>query len=350
MTESFGGGVASALAQYAISTPELTHHLLMGERQGDFTDSGELALFETVHTLPKNFVAALKSIKALVSKLEPEIIHAHSSFAGAFVRLAVRRSISQQIVYTPHGFSFERQDISTLQRWVFRAAETVLAFNTSVIAACSPRELQLSQGLTGVSKFVYVPNVAEELHTRSETPSFKGIPTVAAVGRVTAARDPLFFAETAKLLRDRRDPIDIVWIGGGEGEYLSALEEAGVRVTGWLDRKRAITELAQSTLHVHPAAWDGFPMVLLEANALRRPSLVRPIKAFAHIDSAVTAESPEEFADKIVQLCYNPSEYGLALKHWDNELRENSRPIQRKRLLQAYGLDNSDIVVPHEGR
>ncbi|MBO0896454.1 glycosyltransferase [Arthrobacter sunyaminii] len=310
----------------------------MGERQGDFTDSGELALFKTVQRLPKNFVAARRSIKSHVRHIRPQIIHAHSSFAGAFVRLSTRRRDSQKIIYTPHGFAFERRDISAFQRWIFRVTETALAFNTTAIAACSPRELQLSQKLAGSRRDVYVPNVAEELLPHSEVPSFDGIPTVAAVGRLTAARDPLFFAEAARLVRSQQHPINIVWIGGGDQAYLPVLQDAGVRVTGWMDRKRAIAELARSTLHVHPAAWDGFPMVLLEANALRRPSLVRPIEAFGDVNGAVVAETPEELADKIVRLCTDPSEHSLALKHWDNELRDNTRQTQRDRLHEAYGL------------
>ena len=98
VAESFGGGVATALAQYASATPELEHHLLRTVRQGDYIDGGELKVFSTVNELPRNPLAARTAIREAVGSLTPSVVHAHSSFGGAYVRTSIRARPEMQIV------------------------------------------------------------------------------------------------------------------------------------------------------------------------------------------------------------------------------------------------------------
>lgn len=220
-------------------------------------------------------------------------------------------------------------------------AERILAFNTSVTAACSPRELKLSKIMKS-QRSVYVPNVAGELPTSlgatRPDPAPAARQTIVSVGRVTAARDPLFFRETVRTLQIKQVPVDAVWIGGGDDHYVRALEEAGVRVTGWLDRKQVLEELSRASLHIHTASWDAFPMVLLEANSERIPSLVRSIEAFSHIPDELTVASPSHMAEKITALLSDPSKRASALAAWDSALIENTRIVQGRRLKESYGL------------
>jgi glycosyltransferase involved in cell wall biosynthesis len=78
-----------------------------------------------------------------------------------------------------------------------------------------------------------------------------------------------------------------------------ALEAAGVPVTGWVARERALRELGEATVYLHWTAWDGQPLSVLEA--LARDAVViasdippnhdvlGPAQVFAREDDAVAA-------------------------------------------------------------
>ena len=309
----------------------------MSERVGDFADSGELGLFHSVSVLPRNPLGAVLAVRRACKFLSPSAVHAHSSFAGAYTRVALRAA-STRLVYTPHGYGFERRDVAKSGLAMVKLAERALSLNTTLVAACSPREVSLAFLLNKSARVVYVPNVAAraadqfQIHESQRTPE-----KVVAVGRITAARDPLFFVETIRALKERNFKGEVVWIGGGDSENTAALLNEGVRVTGWLDRESVMRELADAQVHIHTASWDSFPMVLLEANSLRIPSVVRPIPAFSHLSNELKATSPTNMAERILQLISDPVDYQFALSLWDAELKENTLGVQRLRLLEAYG-------------
>lgn len=338
VVESYGGGVATALQQYVRATPDIRHILLRAEREGDFVDSGETLEFETVHTLPRGVVGAIGQIRNLTNELRPDVIHAHSSFAGLFVRLGLRASRLRPIVYTPHGYAFERADVSRVAGMLFRLAEQLLSVNTTVYAACSPRESNLSSAFRPWGRIVYVPNVVD---VKPQFPAIESIEPfrVVTAGRLTPARDPLFLRDVVNIVHQRHPEIKFTWVGGGEERYVSALTAAGVEVTGWLPRDEALQELGKGHLHFHPAAWDGFPMVLLEANALKIPSLVRSIPAFLDVPSAVRFDHPGEVAARISKMSTDRALLRDSLEVWDDVLKENVRDVQSARLRQAYEIE-----------
>ena len=79
-------------------------------------------------------------------------------------------------------------------------------------------------------------------------------------------------------------------------------------------------------------------MVLLEANALGIPSLVRSIPAFLNVSKAVRFAEAEEFALSIIDMSDNPNLVERSLHIWDDFLKDNVREVQSMRLFQAYGM------------
>ncbi|MCQ2001775.1 glycosyltransferase [Arthrobacter zhaoxinii] len=336
VVESYGGGVATALAQYAAATPSVEHHLLRTERPGDFVDGGELAQFKSVEDLPGNPAKAWWTIRRTVKALNPDVVHAHSSLAGAYVRTSVKASRNLSVIYTPHGYAFERKDIPVSLRRVYQTIERVLARNTTSYAACSPREAELSQFPGFAGAVVHVPNVATDdvekiMH---EAPHGSAMEVV-SVGRLTPARDPHFFAEVVRTVQEDGPEVEFTWVGGGDIEYISTLQELGVHVTGWLSRKEAMAYIAGADAHLHTASWDGFPMVLLEANAMRVPSLVRDIEPFAQVPPTMRSKLPEEMARQLIGMRQNTRRQQV-LALWDHYLRDNTVEVQGERLMSLY--------------
>jgi hypothetical protein len=160
VTESFASGVAAAIRDFVRNYPSADHHLVFSARAEAAVSLAEFADFDGVTELPEGHVARVRFLRRFVANLHrPALIHAHSSKAGAYVRLAVRKS-AFPIVYSPHCYAFERLDVSWQLRQLFRAGEWLLSFNTTCYATCSVHEADLSRWPLSQPAIVVVPNVA----------------------------------------------------------------------------------------------------------------------------------------------------------------------------------------------
>lgn len=299
--ESYGGGSATALVQHVRSTPDVSHHLLRRVRPDSYAANDEEDLFESVRDLGAGARRAVASVRAAVRAVDPDVVHAHSSFAGAFVRLAVWRGPLR--VYTPHCFALERLDASVPRRALFVLAEVALGLNTDVYAACSPREASLARRLAPYRRSVVVPNVARVRRADVADPDRgTGRPVLCGMGRTGPQHDPEFFARVVASVRARRPEVRARWIGGGDPVAEARLTAAGVDVTGWVSQERAFQVLAGATVYVHTAAWDGAPMALLEATALEVPIVARATRALSQAPPQHVATTPEGVADAVVRV------------------------------------------------
>ncbi|QHC63413.1 glycosyltransferase [Rathayibacter festucae] len=303
IAESFGGGVAAAIHDYVRNLPDAEHHLLYCPRVDAPLAPSDLEGFAGVTALPSGFRQRLKAIRRDVELIDPEVVHAHSSFGGAYARLALRSSASRPIVYTPHCYSFERGDLSASRRTAYWFIERVLSFNTAVYAGCSSREVRLSHWRGSAAAAELLPNVPpHDLPARRAPRSSDGPLRVVAAGRFGPQKDPAFFAAAIQQLKDDGREVDAVWIGGGDGPYADLLVAAGVRITGWLGREGALRELAEADVYVHVAKWEGFPIALLESDALGIPTVVRDIPAFEDVDVPLRIAEPRELSQLWDQL------------------------------------------------
>ena len=335
VVESFGAGTASAIGAYATSTPDLSHHLLRRIRTGEYFEDGGGSRFESVSTLSGQLSSSVRQIREAIRSLRPDVVHAHSSWAGAFLRGTVIGPRKFQIVYTPHGYAFDRRDIGRAVRSAFWLAEAALTRNTDVIAACSEREAGLAHGLHKRANVVLVPNVVDAGDI--DVPAFlEPSGEVVGVGRLTPARDPDFFAAVVDALRRSRANVRVTWIGGGEAAYVDRLTRAGVEVTGWVPRSEAMRRLASAAVYVHPSRWDASPMTLLEANALGVPIAARSIATLAGSPPSALGTHPSEVAAIVHDVLSDERAAKENVSEWTSHLAKNSRAEQRRALLAAY--------------
>ncbi|GMA30388.1 glycosyltransferase [Litorihabitans aurantiacus] len=337
MTEAWGGGVASAIASYVRATPDAEHHAVIAVRDGDYVDDGELGRFATVDAR-RGQVALLRGVRDAVARIRPDAIHAHSSYGGLLARVV--RPHGARVVYTPHCYAFERADLSRGARAAIRAVERLLSVRTDVVAACSPREAALTRSLNHRVRVVHVPNVADaplSPPTRPDGP----VETVVAVGRLSRQKDPAVFATMARAHRDGPGRnLPFVWVGGGETDC-RALEDAGVRITGWVPQSQVARELGGTSVYVHTARWEGFPMAVLEAARSGVPVLARRAAPFDHCPQRWVFDTEDAFLTMLASLD-SPAVRAENVREWRLALAENTAPVQRERLLSCYtGKDES---------
>lgn len=236
----------------------------------------------TFETLP--FVTAFSPVRDAIAaaglarsirKFKPDVLHAHSSKAGALARLVCNWRRGPAVFYSPHGFSFQRMDVSPAKRLFFRTVERLLARVTGTIIACSQSEAQLARSELHAPRVVTVDNAID----MDEVPAWKGgsggAVTVVSSGRLCYQKAPWRFFELAESLKDTG--ARFLWIG--DGEVLS--EDGGrqpipsnVEITGWMDRPRVMELLAGAEVYTLLSLWEGMPLVLIEAQAIGLPAVI----------------------------------------------------------------------------
>lgn len=330
--EAFGGGVAVAVEDFARNTPGIDHHLLFSRRSNAPIGS-PLDPFARKQELVDGHIARIRQIREYLKSLPAAVVHAHSSFAGAYVRLAVSKR-SRRVVYSPHCFAFERTDLSTVMRAAYWFVEAGLSLNTSVIAACSAREAQLGAALVGHPLAVHVPNIPpRDLRDVHLPQTFNGL---VGSGRLEPQKDPHFFAEAARKILAIDEFAEATWIGGGDASVQRLLEDSGVKVTGWLPRRDALQIVAASRLYLHSAAWEGFPIALLEAAALHVPIAVRDIPAFAGVGLPNIIRFPDELIEIWASMGSDEGRQ-KSINQAKQALSEMDSTSQGERLAEAYG-------------
>jgi glycosyltransferase involved in cell wall biosynthesis len=204
-----------------------------------------------------------RALRRLVRERRPDLVHLHSSFAGAVGALALPRGVP--LIYTPHGFAFARKGVGRATGVAVRAVEALVARRCALVGAVSAAEAELARGGLRAPRVAVVRNGIPELDGGvPERASDRSAPAAVSLGRIVEQRRP---AATARILAALAADARISWIGGsGDGDE-RVVRDAGVPVTGWLPHAEALERLAEATVYVHWSAWDGQSLAILEAIA-----------------------------------------------------------------------------------
>jgi glycosyltransferase involved in cell wall biosynthesis len=205
------------------------------------------------------------------------VVHAHSTRAGMAVRArAIVVGFAQDVVYSPHGFGFLREDLPKPVRTVLKGVERVLARGCRKLILVSPSEARVGRALASSDKLAVVPNsVRIDAAAHARTLAEPGAtPCVVTTGRITAQKAP---ERIAALSRAFSGAARFVWVGDGDIEAKAELERSGVAVTGWLDEDDVVRRLAEADVFVLLSRWEGMPLALLEAQAMGLPSVASDV-------------------------------------------------------------------------
>lgn len=330
ITESLGGGVTSAINSYVLNSQQHDHFIFASKRQGDTTGEEDKGLLKGIKIVPRK-LSSLIQLKIYIEEISPEIIHIHSTYAGFFCRLLPFIN-AKKVVYTPHGFAFLRND-HPLALKLYRIAERILVKRTRIIAGCGLDEKLIAESLIGKAKAIELINVCDALPCVNAIQNSTDKPVIGMVGRITAQKGLSYFKEIASACGH---VAHFKWIGGGDEEATDALRGVGVEVTGWLTRPEVIAHMKGLDVYFHSAAWDGFPISVLEAAKLNLPIMLRRIGPFV-AEGLETLQSLEHASREILSYVSGDP---TALDH----ARRNTQKIQlhhstvnlQKSLIELY--------------
>ena len=226
---------------------------------------------------PLHDLKACLRLRQVIVRFAPDIIHCHSSKAGALGRTAVLlRRHRPARVYSPHALAAPLGSI-------YLKIEKVLSKSTDRFVAVSDSErreiVNFSLARESSVSVVY-PSVDSEYFrpmSRDVARQVLGLgstPLVLAIGRLTPQKDPVSFLHVIKSVYDRQPDVRAIWVGSGESEQefhnhvRAANMEHVVRLVPWQHDVR--TYIAAADVFVSTSRFESFGYVTAEALAMKR--------------------------------------------------------------------------------
>jgi len=278
-------GVRVTLAASALREPRFRDDLDALAREG--VEVREVPLVRAIR--PHRDFAHTIALRALLKELRPDIVHTHSSKAGAVGRLASWSTGIGARVHTPHTFAFLFGAMfASTSRALFRAIEKELARKTDRFIAVSEDEAATfaTADFVPASKVRIVGNGIDpapfERAVALERAAL-GVPLHAPLALVVGLLNVAKGQDLA--LRALATPalgnVHLAFAGTGELEasLRSLARELGVEsrvhFLGW--REDVPSLLATCDAVLLPSRWEGMPYIVLEAMAAARPVVATPV-------------------------------------------------------------------------
>lgn len=226
-------------------------------------------------------------VKAIIAEEKPDVLHLHSSFAGAIVRThyMLKPLRRPKIVYCAHGWSFNMQ-IGMAKRRAYQFIERLLAKRTDAIVC--------------ISEYEYVTALRNGIPKGKLHRIFNGI---AAEAPVVDGTSPIDDASRLNLLfigrQDRQKGYDVLLdaMRRLEGRAImlhvvgdnvvskasAAAPQPNVVQHGWQSRDAVASFMLGADALVMPSRWEGFGLVAVEAMRLGLPVCASAVDALPEL-------------------------------------------------------------------
>ncbi len=247
----------------------------------------------------------LRSMLRLLREHKPDIVHSHTSKAGAIARIACwihnRRARTRTIsIYQVHSFGFN--GFSGLKRAVYLGLEVFLSGLTDIVLFQNALELAQakSHGMGRRARLRYIGNginfadFKPPAGPRPRPASWK----LVCVARVEAKKNHRMLIRAVELLRGRYGHSELELFCVGEVNDRSALEEAArlglegaVHFTGVKTKDEVAGYLSSCQVSVLSSVAEGLPRGLMESMLFGLPCVATDVPG----SSEVVADGEDGF-------------------------------------------------------
>jgi glycosyltransferase involved in cell wall biosynthesis len=234
---------------------------------------------------PSADLAALRSFVRIVREVRPDLIHAHSSKAGAIARVARPFAPRLPVLYTPHGYAFAGHFNRSSERQVYRVVERVLAPLASRVVCVCEAEARLARSVGPSGRVRVIHNGIAPAPDGDADPRVAGLarrgPVIGALGLLRPGKglETLIAAIPDVLARHPDAQVAVVGDGPDEAALQAQARALGVAEAVHFLGPSAdpLSALRGMDVFVHPSWAEAFPYVILEAMSLARPILASDV-------------------------------------------------------------------------
>ena len=309
---------------------------------------------EMTRAIGSNDLKAIKEVRALIKKYNPDIVYAHSSKAGAIARVA-DIGLKNHCVYNPHGWAFNMR-CSAKKKAMYTAIEKIAAPFCDKIICISEAEKQsalnkkicrddkLQVIFNGVDIEAYENGVRGTV-TRKDLNIPVDAFVVGMVGRMSPQKAPDIFVEMAKQVKDVVPNAHFIIVGNGkqEDEIRRYAEDNGfadsLHITGWVDNPMSYVELFDVACLL--SRWEGFGLALPEYMMAGKPIVASRVDAIPNIirdgenGLLVEVDDALETSEAVLQI------------YWENGLRDR---LVAQGIEDAHNRFNARRVSEEHGK
>ena len=279
-----------------------------------------IPMHRTVHPF-EDFRALVRLIR-LFHRRRYDVVHCHSSKAGALGRAAAFFAGCRWVVYTPHCFSFTA-GFGRFVGWACKFVEFALGRITDRLVAVSPHEEEVAvrSGAALPHQIRVVMNglADEELILREPKADLRrelglpeGAPVVGAIGRLGRQKGYDVFVRAAALIHDVHPDVHFVLVG--KGPYDTALRalasehrlDDAFHFTG--ERTDVLDIFPLLDVFVMSSRWEAMPYALLEAMGAARPIVLTRVSGLEKLvengraAAIIPPEDPEAICRAVCEL------------------------------------------------
>ena len=287
--EYVNGGVATylktlinGLRQYK----DIDNHLVMSKYKSE-QDWGDMQDKVTYYEYKRNIWNIFKAmvfIYKFINKIQPDIIHVHSTWAGVFVRfplLFMRKKA--KIIYQPHGWAF-LMDTSNWKKQIYILIEKVLSIPTDKIINISNYEQNkaIEYGFDKNKMMMIYNGVEDRKNTGSMKITMdKNKINLLFVGRLDRQKGLDIFLQTYE--KYDFPNIHLYVIGVSVLNNIVPKNTDKTTYLGWVDNKDIDAYYQACDAVIMPSRWEGFGLVAVEAMRNSKSVIVSNVGALPEL-------------------------------------------------------------------
>jgi glycosyltransferase involved in cell wall biosynthesis len=341
-----GGGETHVLDLVNNLDPALFESVILSFTDGPMVDKLRASGFKTyvIHTeKPFNF-KIWGQVKELIVSEKIDIIHAHGTRANSNT-FSSAKALKIPLIYTVHGWSFH-PDQSPLVKLVRTWSERLLVKVANITLCVSHSNLADGKArfpmpnarviLNGINRTKFDPDQSYD-DLRSELKILPDEIVVGYIARVTIQKDPLTFIKAISKVPDDLK-IKFLFVGDGDlkAEVLSLTKklELDHKIIFLNFREDVPAILNCIDIYCLPSLWEGLPIGVLEAMAMRKAVIATAIDGTKEIiidrnnGVLIPVQSPESLAEAIKLLSVN------------EELRKNLGSAAEKTIVKHFNVEH----------
>ncbi|MGF1730522.1 glycosyltransferase family 4 protein [Photobacterium kasasachensis] len=277
-SESIKGGVATYLnlLDDGLSRCQFQNHYLVPHSHKSELDITENKLsFHDGGRGVSSLIAMFFKLSKTVSDIKPDVIYAHSTFAGLLL-IIYKLFYGAKIVYCPHGWAVFREQ-SKIKKKIISFIEKYMSVVPDVIVDISRFEHECTKTLGYKGNKVCIPNSVKlsdevKLHKADEV---ERCIELLFVGRFDHQKGLDIILDALEIVNRNRIKFKITLVGGSvlNSETKFNFEHPWITNVGWVSNKDIDAFYQKADLLVIPSRWEGFGLVVLEAYRNSTPVL-----------------------------------------------------------------------------
>lgn len=292
-----GAGGVALRGALALDPEQYEIAFITGEGDEDLMAKARAAGHEVVllphlrsEIAPRDDRRALADLRACLKGFD--VVHTHSSKAGALGRLAAHRLEMGRIVHTFHGFPFHqfqswprRSAYIQIERSVGRFTDVFLAVGPAVAAEAVTRRIAPPERIrtigVALAKALNPPGPLDRAEARRTLGVPPGTHVVGTVGRLAFQKAPEDFVRALAGLR--RSDVFGVWIGDGplraKAEGLAHKLGLSGRMLFTGERHDVEALLPGMDVFAMASRYEGLPCAIVEAMSAGLPVVATAVNA-----------------------------------------------------------------------